>query len=1286
MNHDLVGLKTRKTDLEGQRSATAEKDDSQVQVEDIKGAMIDVDARSAIDAPTREGAPRELRGEVPASDTWSTNGRIATPPPEKQSDNAGKRSTDNNGADGDSEAETLIESPEKRKLNIVEGAPKPQPTSGNGMEIGGETEITSSQSSENRGRKRKRTKDESRDESNRPSSRRSTPLSSPIFDGQPGNKSETSYSHRNASPTKPSEPQKRDASDKESEANGEQHVGKLCGLKLQKRRKSEVEHNRARPARRKHSPNVGGTERRETRSATYPRQDSTERSLSPRPERNDKPTASVQSTQTLASQKPRRTPAALNVRRNHSSDRSSEVSDSNAPSRPRLHTLPSNDYDVTSPAKVMAKKLRDRHGRTFLAQACTDDKLDRVKQVYEERPQDLNIADNAGNTPLQIAALQGYVEIVEFLLEKHCEVNTRNIERDTPLIDAVENGHIEVVKLLLDHGADPRLGNATGKKPIEVVDKDDDKIRKMLIDAKNKTVNRRQSEDHAPLGHAREGSSRAASAASPRDSPPMHGPKSPPLLQMSRRRAREQTRNDLLWQANTPENLTKLAGKGDTEGVVNILNILNKASPEALIAACKGGHDVVLQLLIAMGNPDPDPEPVLSHDQRRGYNTPMLAAIGEGNIQSIKLLIQQDGFNPTREFRGRTYYEISQERKGDDWEQEYKLLKQAYEEYAKNHPKNSSPRKARDMERRRARASSSPFSKRTRSPPRSQADAQVRKESGLKDIRQSDLHDSNIGDHSIAVTSDHDHRTPQKSQKARRSRSDVLNHNSEEEVHKKRRLVSRREHMESNSTRAEEPSGDEEVVRVKHENEQLPDRRRRSSVAAETPRALEVSRMKKRSRRALSDSSPEESRSSKKRLSSQDTMQYHRGAKILRDIDTMFQQSQQDPIQKTLTTESFSDADEIENARTSQETEKLNKEAEEQKETERVKKLQKEQEAAEKLAMEKEVDRVKAEHEAQQRAEEERLAVEKERLAAERKLAEEAAARKRAEEEALARKKEEEERQERMRREAEEKQRRAEERRQRILRENEQRRMEALPRLLCKSAKLLDQNSTEARSPDFLQRFLPLFTVKTRQIDAYCNNDVADEYWFPGFQAAPLLAAKNLGLEHFTHWEKRKVNDRERLCLWKVARTMLIQGDDRVSALDMSIEQALQLDRETQPKFEAMQPLVWVKVRINHTISNPGYIETMLTKWLVIRLPRTLTTPPLSAGPIHQNATHRPVPTGPRPACGRPLAGHSVHVWNDGQWRPSERRCGHKWVSLLKMAPRHVHMAFGRECGGARRG
>jgi len=72
--------------------------------------------------------------------------------------------------------------------------------------------------------------------------------------------------------------------------------------------------------------------------------------------------------------------------------------------------------------------------------------LEAVKAAYEEAEGELDQADFAGITPLQKAALNGWAEVVEFLIEKGCRTDCESGDRDTPLIDAVENGHLEVVR------------------------------------------------------------------------------------------------------------------------------------------------------------------------------------------------------------------------------------------------------------------------------------------------------------------------------------------------------------------------------------------------------------------------------------------------------------------------------------------------------------------------------------------------------------------------------------------------------------------------------------------------------------------------------------------------------------------------------------------------------------------------------------------------------------------------------------------------------------------------
>ena len=67
---------------------------------------------------------------------------------------------------------------------------------------------------------------------------------------------------------------------------------------------------------------------------------------------------------------------------------------------------------------------------------------------------DPNLKDNAGNTPLHIAAWAGNKEVIELLLNNNANPNVATQVGLTPHIGAASQGHIEVVRLLLGKNAD----------------------------------------------------------------------------------------------------------------------------------------------------------------------------------------------------------------------------------------------------------------------------------------------------------------------------------------------------------------------------------------------------------------------------------------------------------------------------------------------------------------------------------------------------------------------------------------------------------------------------------------------------------------------------------------------------------------------------------------------------------------------------------------------------------------------------------------------------------------
>lgn len=137
-------------------------------------------------------------------------------------------------------------------------------------------------------------------------------------------------------------------------------------------------------------------------------------------------------------------------------------------------------------AKPRAYKV-DKFGATLLARECEKGDLAKVESAYFAAPKELDQPDFAGITPLQKAALHGWVDVVEFLLLKGCQSDCESVDKDTPLMDAVANSHLRVVSLLLGMGnANPHHLNKKGLCAIDVLDPDGEdtkEIKKELLAA-----------------------------------------------------------------------------------------------------------------------------------------------------------------------------------------------------------------------------------------------------------------------------------------------------------------------------------------------------------------------------------------------------------------------------------------------------------------------------------------------------------------------------------------------------------------------------------------------------------------------------------------------------------------------------------------------------------------------------------------------------------------------------------------------------------------------------------
>lgn len=91
-----------------------------------------------------------------------------------------------------------------------------------------------------------------------------------------------------------------------------------------------------------------------------------------------------------------------------------------------------------------------------------------IKRLLEAGA-DVNKVTDGGNTPLQEAAIQGNVDIVNLLLAAGADVNFKNEYSETALMVAsLKNGNPEVVQILIDAGADVNAVDIDGSSALDL--------------------------------------------------------------------------------------------------------------------------------------------------------------------------------------------------------------------------------------------------------------------------------------------------------------------------------------------------------------------------------------------------------------------------------------------------------------------------------------------------------------------------------------------------------------------------------------------------------------------------------------------------------------------------------------------------------------------------------------------------------------------------------------------------------------------------------------------------
>ena len=93
---------------------------------------------------------------------------------------------------------------------------------------------------------------------------------------------------------------------------------------------------------------------------------------------------------------------------------------------------------------------------------------------------DLEYRDIQGATPLHIAAANGYLSVLEFLLDHHCSTEVCDADLWQPLHAAACWGHLEAVEVLSQNGADISAVTRSGETPFDITE--DPEIKERLVE------------------------------------------------------------------------------------------------------------------------------------------------------------------------------------------------------------------------------------------------------------------------------------------------------------------------------------------------------------------------------------------------------------------------------------------------------------------------------------------------------------------------------------------------------------------------------------------------------------------------------------------------------------------------------------------------------------------------------------------------------------------------------------------------------------------------------------
>ncbi|XP_076303972.1 protein phosphatase 1 regulatory subunit 16A-like [Tachypleus tridentatus] len=162
--------------------------------------------------------------------------------------------------------------------------------------------------------------------------------------------------------------------------------------------------------------------------------------------------------------------------------------------------------------------------------AATEKQMLADLKLLAENSEDLEYRDHQGATPLHIAAANGYLTVVEYLLDQHVSTDSVDNDQWQPVHAAACWGHPEVIEMLVQSGADLNARTKNGETPYDICE--DPELRERIIQLKSEMeIKRAAQPQKLRRSHSQNTRSQSVRRTSIREK-----------TQISRREAREEAR------------------------------------------------------------------------------------------------------------------------------------------------------------------------------------------------------------------------------------------------------------------------------------------------------------------------------------------------------------------------------------------------------------------------------------------------------------------------------------------------------------------------------------------------------------------------------------------------------------------------------------------------------------------------------------------------------------------------------------------------------------------------